>query len=79
MKPQIDLFIFWKKLKTPKIHFEINRPLNNTEKKNIKTFIVDRYTDSQENIFFLPFLNTIIEDNLKMSGIFCRWGLKQLS
>ena len=29
MKPQVDLFlfVFWKKLKTPKIHFEINWPL----------------------------------------------------
>ena len=31
------------------------------------------YTDSQANIFFLPFLNAIIEDNLKMCGIYCRW------
>ena len=29
MKPQVDLlsFVFWKKLKTPKRHFEINWPL----------------------------------------------------
>ena len=34
MKPQVDLFslVFWRKLKTPKRHFEINWPLG--QKKN---------------------------------------------
>ena len=34
MKPQVDLFlfIFWRKLKTPKRHFEINWPLTSSRK-----------------------------------------------
>ena len=36
MKPQVDLFsfVFWKKLKTPKRHFEINWPLKVSQSRN---------------------------------------------
>ena len=40
MKTQVDLFLFdfWKKLKTPKRHFDINRPLVSTAFKFLPNF-----------------------------------------
>ena len=51
MKPQVDLFsfVFWKKLKKPKRHFEINWPLQNS---NMYIFSVIKKCDNWVPIFY---------------------------
>ena len=47
MKPQVDLFsfVFWRKLKTPKRHFEINWPLAPTTKASLQNWFRKKILD----------------------------------
>ena len=52
MIPQVDMFsfIFWKKSKTPKNHFEINWPLVNVKSKVV---ISEKFVAFSKNLNFM--------------------------
>jgi hypothetical protein len=52
MKPQVDLisFVFWKKLKAPKRHFEINSPLK--LKRNSFLIYFSKYGNQNAMLFY---------------------------
>ena len=74
MKPQVDMFsfVFWRKLKTPKIRFEINwRPqittVLPTEFSGISTIYGDKKSHQRQLLDIWSFLHTkIIPENISL-------------
>ena len=55
MIPQVNLFLFsfWRKLKTPKRHFEINWPLSNVKTKWKKKLLISEAFSEDMNFMLL--------------------------